>query len=116
MQALPNIGFVEVNRSPYLFNDLKGWSWAVTFISEPGNLLPLEPIYASLTGHLIAGGGKMADSGFVFVTTLAEGNGNTWYNYKDMPVMKQDTLRNVYNTPNEPHVITGRMVRYLALH
>ena len=96
---LPRILFrllVRLLYCRYLFNDLKGWSWAVSFVSEPGNLLPLEPIYTGLTGQLITGGGKVADAGYVFVTTPQEGNGNTWYNYKNMPVMKQDTLRNVY--------------------
>ena len=69
LTKLNNIGDVKVLRS--VSNARGGYSWSITFITDPGNLDPLV-----VETNAIPSSGST-----IFVSTLVEGNDNKWYNY-----------------------------------
>ena len=71
LQGLDNIGTVTVRRE--VFDSMNGgYTWFVTFLSEPGNLQEMTYDTVGLT----------AQGSSVSVQTIRHGNSNVWYNYK----------------------------------
>jgi hypothetical protein len=72
LQALSNIGTVLVQRQIFDITN-GGYTWIITFLSEPGNLNLMEVEDIS---------GLTSQGSSVFTTTVRDGNSNVWYNYK----------------------------------
>jgi hypothetical protein len=76
IQGLNNINVVSVARVPYVSltapADVKAYEWAITFVSEPGDLEEMK----------VASNGLTSEGSSISVHTVRDGNSNVWYNYK----------------------------------